>query len=70
MGYILREMYFVPKPDRSVYERHQTRLDSWLKALPLSVRQQIESGNIEKTPLDQHEAIVRPEPETGCHRTF
>ncbi|RFU29834.1 hypothetical protein B7463_g6509, partial [Scytalidium lignicola] len=56
MGYILREMYFLPKPDRSVYERHQGRLDSWLKNLPPQIRQQIESGNIEKNPLDHHEA--------------
>ncbi|KAH8804525.1 hypothetical protein F5884DRAFT_859157 [Xylogone sp. PMI_703] len=56
MGYILREMYFIPKPDRAVYDRHETRLDTWLKKLPPHTRRQLESGDIEKDPIDQHEA--------------
>jgi hypothetical protein len=58
MGYILRDIYFSEKPDQTVFQRHQNHLEFWLTNLPGPLRQQIDSGLIDKTPQDQYEAAV------------
>jgi hypothetical protein len=58
MGYILRDIYFAEKPDQTVFQTHQRNLETWLKDLPGPLRQQVESGLIDKMPQDQYEAAV------------
>ena len=58
MGYILRDIYFAEKYDQTVFQRYQRNLKTWLTDIPGPFRQQIESGLINKTPLDQYEAAV------------
>jgi hypothetical protein len=58
MGYILRDIYFAEKLDKTMFHRHQRNLETWLTDLPGLLRQQIESGLIDKSPQDQYEAAV------------
>jgi hypothetical protein len=45
-------------PDQTVFQRYRKHLETWLANLPDVLRQQIESGLINKTPQDQYEAVV------------
>ena len=45
-------------PHETLFQRYRKHLETWLANLPDVLRQQIESGFINKTPQDQYEAAV------------